>query len=85
MQLMALSSSPAAAVLVHEGQRKAQAAGQADAVAMTVFGLQGRVASVIQWEPHHESLNPAVLTEFLQLPDVVVEVAAFQGIEWRDR
>ena len=85
MQLMALSSSPAAAVLVHEGQRKAQAAGQADAVAMTVLGLHGRLAFVIQWQSHHERLNSAVVTEFFQLPDVVVEVSTFQCVEWFDR
>ena len=52
---------------------------------MTVFGLRRRVAPVIQWETHHESLNPAVVTEFFQLPDVVVEVSTFQCVEWFDR
>ena len=52
---------------------------------MTVLGLQGRVAFVIQWEPNHKNLNSAIFTELPQLPDVVVEVATFQRSEGCDR
>ena len=51
---------------------------------MTVSGLQGGVAMVIQGEPDDQSLNPAFLAEFLDLTEIVAEVAAFQRLEWSD-
>ena len=55
---------------------------QADSVAMTVLGLQGGLAGVIQGEPHDQSLNPAFVAECLDVTDIVVEVVTFQCIEW---
>ena len=84
MQLMALCRCPAAAVLVHKGHWQRQSTSQSDAVAMTVFGLHGGVAGIIQGEPNDQSLNPAFVAEFPDLTDIVVEVATLHCIQWSD-
>ena len=50
-----------------------------------MFGLRGRVADLIQGEPHDQSLNPAFNAEFFDVTDIVAEVATFQRLEWCDR
>ena len=51
---------------------------------MTVFGLHGGVAGIIEGKSNDQSLNPAFVAEFLDLTDIAVEVATFQRIEWSD-
>ena len=51
---------------------------------MTVSGLDGGVAGIIQGKSNDQSLNPAFVAEFPDLTDIVVEVATLQCIEWSD-
>ena len=51
---------------------------------MTVFGLHGGVAAVIQGKPDDQSFNPAFVAEFFDLTEIVAEVATFQRFEWCD-
>ena len=51
---------------------------------MTVSGLDGGVACIIQRQPNDQSLNPAFVAECPDLTDIVVEVATLQCIEWSD-
>ena len=84
MQLMALCRCPAAAVLVHKGHWQGQSTGESNAIAMTVSGLDGGVACIIQRQPNDQSLNPAFVAESPDLTDIIVEVTTLQCIEWSD-
>jgi hypothetical protein len=48
---------PAAAVLIHPGQRQAQGLSEAEAIAATVLGLGSGTLLGIQGQPHHEGLH----------------------------
>ena len=84
MQLMALCRCPAAAVLVYKGHWKGQSTSQSDAIPITVFGLHGGVAGIIQGEPNDQNLNPAFVAKFPDLTDIVVEIATLHCIEGSD-
>ena len=39
---------------------------------------------VIKGQAHHQGLDPAFRTELLQIAEIIVKVASFQGDEWCD-